>query len=355
MGLESINTPGNWNNSSSFANVHTQSTRTSASYDCGSSGGSDDRFDQILVSSNVLTGNDNVRYVNGSYDALGNDGNHFNTNLLAAPVNTQYPDSVVKALYYMSDHLPVVLRAVITFPTSNGLALNPSQSPASCFGTSDGTATVAVNAGQGPYTYLWDAGTGAQSGQTANNLSSGLYCVTVTDFLGETDDVCVYVSEPAEILTNYFTTGSTTGCDGTISFFISGGVSPYTYLWDDPLSQTTSNPVNLCPGFYTVIVTDSIGCQVSASATIETVGIEEYDNDWFSVFPNPFKYTTSIIPHHSFSEIDITITNILGNIVHNQITIGKEIVLDLVELPKGAYFMQVGIDGQIIQKRIIKY
>ena len=48
-----INRPGNWNNNSSFDDVHTQSTRSGGSYDCGSTGGLDDRFDQILVSLSV--------------------------------------------------------------------------------------------------------------------------------------------------------------------------------------------------------------------------------------------------------------------------------------------------------------
>src|SRR5690554_7549981 len=47
-----INQPGNWNNSSFYAALHTQSTRSGQSIDCGSQGGMDDRFDQILVSQN---------------------------------------------------------------------------------------------------------------------------------------------------------------------------------------------------------------------------------------------------------------------------------------------------------------
>jgi len=145
--VDPINAPGNWNNNSSFSAIHTQSTRNNQNLDCGSQGGLDDRFDQILISGNVLLGSDSLRYLVNSYDAVGNDGNHFNSNLLAYPVNTQYPDSVVRALYFMSDHLPVALKAVVTFPTSNGLALVPSVQSVSCFGGSDGEATITPNAG----------------------------------------------------------------------------------------------------------------------------------------------------------------------------------------------------------------
>ena len=86
---------------------------------------------------------------------------------LASPVNNQYPDSVVRALYFMSDHLPVALKAVVTFPTSNGLALVPSVQSVSCFGGSDGEATITPNAGQPPYSYLWDMAAGNQTTATA--------------------------------------------------------------------------------------------------------------------------------------------------------------------------------------------
>src|SRR5690554_6365483 len=49
-----INRPRSWNNSGSYAEVHTQSTRNGGNFDCGSQGGMDDRFDQILVSQNEI-------------------------------------------------------------------------------------------------------------------------------------------------------------------------------------------------------------------------------------------------------------------------------------------------------------
>src|SRR5690554_7816949 len=108
-----INQPGNWNNSASYAAIHTQSTRSGQSIDCGSQGGMDDRFDQILVSQNVMNNTDNVEYRSGSYRAVGNDGNHFNSSLISGS-NSMYPTSVVRALYYMSDHLPVELKVDVT-------------------------------------------------------------------------------------------------------------------------------------------------------------------------------------------------------------------------------------------------
>ncbi len=103
---------GNWHDGSAFIKYHTQSTRT-AQFGGGATGGMDDRFDFILFDNDVSTGSKNVSYIPGSCIAFGNDSLHFNNALIDLPVNTIVPDSVIQALYYMSDHLPVLCKIKI--------------------------------------------------------------------------------------------------------------------------------------------------------------------------------------------------------------------------------------------------
>lgn len=113
-----VNREGSWNNNGAFADVHSQSTRAGVDYDCGSFGGTDDRFDFLLVSSNILSGANRVTFVPGSYSSLGNDGSVFNQDI-SDPSNTSgVPDSILSALYYMSDHLPVVMKVEVEFPNT---------------------------------------------------------------------------------------------------------------------------------------------------------------------------------------------------------------------------------------------
>jgi PKD repeat protein len=98
---------GNWHASGTYSLIHTQSTRT-ADFGGGSIGGMDDRFDFIIFTDDVLTGTNAVQYVSNSCKAFGNDGLHLNDALIDPPVNPNVPDSVIQALYYMSDHLPVI-------------------------------------------------------------------------------------------------------------------------------------------------------------------------------------------------------------------------------------------------------
>jgi len=100
--FDPINRPGGWHNNPSFADIHTQSTRATDLGDGGSTGGLDDRFDFILVSETML---DKVE--TGSYEAYGNDGNHFNESINNG-TNGAVSTEVANALHSASDHLPVI-------------------------------------------------------------------------------------------------------------------------------------------------------------------------------------------------------------------------------------------------------
>lgn len=106
-----VNSPGYWHNNAQFASLHTQSTHSQEA-DCFSSGGLDDRFDIILVSPYIYYGSDRIHLVEGSYHALGQDGERFNGSVLT-PVNNSVPNQVANALYQQSDHLPVIMDMAI--------------------------------------------------------------------------------------------------------------------------------------------------------------------------------------------------------------------------------------------------
>jgi len=107
--VDPIDMPGNWHNSN-FPNkeILTQSTRLS-SLDDGAGGGVDDRFDFILQTSNFNNPTGDFRYVQNSYKSLGNNGTCYNQDLINCTTQNNVPANVLSALYYMSDHLPVVM------------------------------------------------------------------------------------------------------------------------------------------------------------------------------------------------------------------------------------------------------
>ena len=110
--VDPIDMPGNWH-SSSFPNkeILTQSTRLNSLSD-GSGGGIDDRFDFVLQSTELQAGNAELSFASGSYKALGNNGTCYNNSITNCSTVNNVPDSILMALYYCSDHLPVVCTLV---------------------------------------------------------------------------------------------------------------------------------------------------------------------------------------------------------------------------------------------------
>lgn len=106
--LSHVGGVGEWNSNAQFAPFHTQSTRR-YSDECFSSGGLDDRFDFILISDEIYMGFNGLKYINNSYYAVGNDGEHFDKSINQNG-NSAVPEAVAEALFDGSDHLPVTMK-----------------------------------------------------------------------------------------------------------------------------------------------------------------------------------------------------------------------------------------------------
>lgn len=116
-----IDKPGYWAGDWQFKDIHSQSTRDfSANGDCPAGGGLDDRFDLILATQPILWGEMGVSYIPNSYNAIGNDGTSFNSDLNTI-TNTGVPQSVATALFNMSDHLPIVMDIRVSKDIVNGI------------------------------------------------------------------------------------------------------------------------------------------------------------------------------------------------------------------------------------------
>jgi len=104
-----IDSPGSWYlNSFESKHIHTQSARVSSIISDGAGGGMDDRFDFILVSDNMMRPWNTIVYEADSYYAMGNTGTCYNQSITDC-FGGHWSDDMLKSLYYMSDHLPVVM------------------------------------------------------------------------------------------------------------------------------------------------------------------------------------------------------------------------------------------------------
>ncbi len=139
---------------------------------------------------------------------------------------------------------------------------------ATCSG--GGTDSASVNGGISPYTYLW-SDANSQTTAIATGLSAGIYTVTVSDSSGcsiMASDTIIQLGAltlSTTVLSNVSCNGGNNGRDSVI---VSGGILPYTYMWNDANSQTTATATGLGAGIFIVTVTDSSGCSGTASCTI---------------------------------------------------------------------------------------
>jgi hypothetical protein len=142
--------------------------------------------------------------------------------------------------------------------SSNNISVN---------GGTDGSVNVTVTGGTPAYSYNWSNGA---STQNLSSVASGTYSLTVTDSKNCVASLpsSVTLSQPPAIsitptVTNVLCNGQS---NGAISISVSGGATPYTYLWNDGVS--TQNRTGLKAGTYTVTLTDANGAVRTSSSTV---------------------------------------------------------------------------------------
>ena len=136
-----------------------------------------------------------------------------------------------------------------------------------CGGEQDGFIDITVSGGVGDYSFLWSNN---ETSEDIFNLGSDTYSVVITDenSCSISLDFDIFESEPLQISAIYsdysgFGISCNSETDGFIDITVSGGSGIYTYNWSNGSINEDIN--NLESGEYTIIVSDSNGCETSAT------------------------------------------------------------------------------------------
>ncbi len=172
----------------------------------------------------------------------------------------------------------ILTQSIIVAEPAEVNLMTANISPPTC-NNSNGTMSVIAGGGVPPYNYQWSNNTGITTNTTvANNLSNGIYQVSVTDENGCSDAIngINFAAHPAFYLNENITHPVCVPDSGQIQII---GIASYTYQWDANAGSSTSNMVNnLQDGNYTVTVSDGT-CDTVLNFTINPINLVDYTNN----------------------------------------------------------------------------
>lgn len=152
-------------------------------------------------------------------------------------------------------------------------------------------------------------------------------------------------------------------CNGTATANASGGTPPYTYAWGTSPVQNGPNATGLCPGTYSVGVTDATTPFPNfggATVTLTCVqGVNEYVlNNFLEVYPNPVSGTISItLSYPNGGEVkEVSVFNSIGEKVLSENYSSKKFNHSLYvgNLPSGTYFMDMKDEKNTYRTKFVK-
>src|SRR6266700_2665441 len=162
-----------------------------------------------------------------------------------------------------------------TIGEPDALVVSSTKVDVSCNGGSDGSITVTISGGTGPYTCSKDGGLFAAcvSGDTFGSLAAGPHTIDVKDAHNCPGSTSKTIGEPDALVVSStkVDVSCNGGSDGSITVTISGGTGPYTCSKDGGLfAACVSGDTfgSLAAGPHTIDVKDAHNCPGSTSKTI---------------------------------------------------------------------------------------
>ncbi|MBI4645980.1 MAG: T9SS type A sorting domain-containing protein [Bacteroidia bacterium] len=228
-----------------------------------------------------------------------------------------------------------------------------------CYGFCDGYAAISASGGTPPYSYDWS--TGLSGFPIHPDLCAGTYLLTVTDASGCIAIENIIINQPDSIILTFTTTDDFGSGDGTATVSVSGGTTPYNYLWNDSLVQTTETAVSLAYGWYSVYVTDADNCIATDSVEVHLwVTISELKGTFdVKFYPNPVKELCYIkINSDKNSTAEINITDVIGKTMFNNqyyFYSGENLLtFNMKRHPQGVYFVEISINNKLFTTKLVK-
>lgn len=220
-----------------------------------------------------------------------------------------------------------------------------SQTDVTCYGGTDGAATVNVSGGSSPYSYAWS---NSSTSNTISNVSAGSYTCTVSDASSCEAFLVVTIAEPAALDSTISISGMTFTANETTA-----GV---TYQWincgqgNTPIAgQTNASFTATQPGSYAVVVTLGACSVTSACETITGIHDNGPENT-VSVYPNPNNGQFMVT---STEDGVLEAYSIAGQLLLRQEISQGTSTVSLLGQAQGTYLIRIRCGENTTHKRIV--
>ena len=196
----------------------------------------------------------------------------------------------------------------------------------------------------------------SSSGVPAGNY----YAVyTISGMCGDADSILVQVGDTPTASFTFVNNGVTVDLTNT-------SIGGSTYLWEvtENAVPTTSTSTNY---IYTyndpteilticLTVTSSLGCEMVHCETVGSNGVNEFDVNLISIYPNPSNGMIRISNDQQLKINTVTIVNLLGEqLLSREINLNSTYLeFNLNHLPDGTYFINLTTEKGSITKKLIK-
>ena len=214
-----------------------------------------------------------------------------------------------------------------------------------CAESLDGMISFSAFGGTLPYSY--QVNLTSVDDTLLTNLSAGSYTIDAVDANSCQAGVTLEIIELYPLSASFETVPASglETMDGIATVSPSGGLPPYTYSWSS--LHVDPSAVYLNSAWYSVLITDSIGCTFEDSVFVGLAGLEGLNHLPFEAYPNPT--TGAIYLSHSCEKIEVYSQE--GKLIMIQ---QESDFIDLSSLVNGLYYLSLRNKHGIQQVPIVR-
>ncbi len=197
--------------------------------------------------------------------------------------------------------------------------------PLACFNSPVGIDYL-ITGGFGDYILDW-------IGANPDSLYAGDYVLNVVDENNCTASENFSVYEATEIVLVPEITNAYDGANGNVVVNVSGGYTPYTYLWSG--GGNTNTLTDAAQGTYTCVVTDALNCTQSIEVEVIDLAVNEFSQPVL-YYPNPLGNALNVTLD---KPQPVTISDVMGCVVYHSNANGNVFMIDTAQWSAGIYFL----------------